>query len=118
MAVKTNSSNIIRQWQEERYLHQTVIDGIIYDDIPDVPENITGNIISHFHVPLHKTTLFPHCFTTFAEMEPIWQSLRQLTNLHLEIETYSFSEQPLIDSDDLIASIANEYQSVIQKLGE
>jgi len=146
LAAELNAANLasrldsLREFQEPRYLHQTVVQ---YDQDPSSPEDLhptdenhlrffvdlpdaidfletqpmqTGQqakLTSHFHVPIHLET----ATTLDTTQADIWTCLRALDpspiefSGHFEIETYAWTVSPeSVQGGSLATSIAREWK--------
>lgn len=112
---------------ESTYLHQVVQQDQMgslrgYPDLLDALPSIQDAQIAqwriHFHVPV-----FMKRFPTFhSTQDTIVDTFRLLTQRrfcrHLEIETYTWSVLPAYLKNDLLDSVAREYEWVLRNLSE
>ncbi len=111
-ALSTRNPADIQPFIDPVWLHQTrtrADNGTItrYPDLtPAILPKLQGEIRTHFHIPLYAAPL-P------AELGALIRG----TRLPVEIETYTFSAvPPHLRSDDIVESIAREYEAAQQLL--
>jgi hypothetical protein len=107
----------LKNFQEDRYLHQTYIrrNGRVtsYDDLPeainDINPGITGELRCHFHLPIFIEK-FGFVGTTSHEIVDCLKNIRKISDCrHFEIETYAWTVLPdELRTDDLAGGIAKE----------
>ena len=103
---RTAAVDQLRQFAEDRYLHQTVIRSdpnertVFFEDLPQVlaliedPHELTGQWRTHFHVPVY--------LGGFGFLETSRQAIREcvrtledcLDEMHFEVETYAWGVLP------------------------
>ena len=112
-------------FSEEVYLHQTrEFNSETMVKYPDLPNALaTGNRsnpwVIHFHIPVYLTELFGGLNTAKSELEAVLEIIQEHPEIcsNLEIETYTYAVLPeVIKAESLEASIAREYQWVIDRI--
>jgi hypothetical protein len=107
----------LREFQEDRYLHQTYIkqsDRILsYDDLPraisDINAGTKGMLRCHFHLPIFIESV-GNLQTTSYEIADCLRSIYKLSDCrHFEVETYAWTVLPApLRTENLAQEIARE----------
>lgn len=102
-ALKTRNPQLLKQFNEPIYLHQTTLKNshgllIHYPDL-DLALKKGDNIEDsewrvHFHVPIYCDQLMDNLATTADDLPNVMKIVNKMANLHLEVETYSFNVIP------------------------
>lgn len=105
----------IAAFTEGRYLHQTVVGGRFFEDLPDAlaSDAESRDWRVHFHIPVYRATV-GSCGTTRREIhEAIRATLEHHDTTHYEIETYAWGVLPESErGPSLEAGIAWEFRWV------
>jgi len=88
----------IGSYAEPKYLHQTSIDGTLFEDLHLASEHgadrAFGKWIVHFHVPIFAEHL-SLVSTTQGEIRKAWNALKNESDVqHFEVETYAWNVLP------------------------
>ena len=97
----------LRQFAEDRYLHQTVVqsspvdDPVFFEDLPKaletvkIPEEVTGQWRIHFHVPVYLERFGLLRTSRKQILECLAIANREMPELsHFEVETYAWGVLP------------------------
>lgn len=119
----------LREFREERYLHQTVVrlsgdEQIFYEDLPlalhdhDQSERL-GEWRVHFHVPIYAEDL-DHLRTTQGEIRDFLLAARSAREMiHWEVETYAWGVLPARWRRSTLAEgIAEEIRWCLARMAE
>ncbi|HEU0166029.1 MAG TPA: metabolite traffic protein EboE, partial [Thermomicrobiales bacterium] len=123
---RASQADALRPFDEPVYLHQVIQknrDGSLtrYLDLPDalplIGDEDAVEWRIHFHVPIfiERFTAFESTQSTIIETFDVLKE-RPFTD-HLEIETYTWDVLPEGMKEDIQASIAREYEWVLNELG-
>ncbi|MEA2013283.1 MAG: metabolite traffic protein EboE [Verrucomicrobiota bacterium] len=116
-----SAKNELEKYAEDVYLHQTRIKKdsrlFYFHDLSDALKNPEhGEWRIHFHVPLYKQKYSETLFSTSDSMNTnFFAKIAAFSDLHLEIETYSFNVIPKKEIS-IIKSIEQEYCFILNKL--
>ncbi len=124
-ALKTRDPELLQEFNESVYLHQTAIkqsSGLItrLSDLDKALDFYRENPHKnsewrvHFHVPVFCSVLRDNLETTADELTPVLKMVNKMQGVHLEVETYSFNVIPG-NKESITDSIINELQYVIKE---
>lgn len=122
-ALKTTNPDNLKAFIEPTYLHQTALKS--QNGTVKRFKDLNADIIKksefstkdewrvHFHVPIHQYDLGDSLYTTADELADFMQIINKMTNIHVEVETYSFS---VIrgQKESLTASIIDELNYILE----
>ena len=118
---RTNALRQLSGFAEDRYLHQTMIhdspdvEPRFYEDLPaviasiDNPASFTGELRTHFHVPVYLEQ-FGLLETTRDHIDQCLSAIAELSDVsHFEVETYAWGVLPAeLQRENLADGIAEE----------
>lgn len=124
-ALKTKTPETLEQFCEPIYLHQTAIKhGEIVYRYPDLDQalkkhnwNHNDEWRVHFHVPIYFPQINDKLSTTANELKDVLKIVNKISDLHLEVETYSFNVIP-DNNRSIVNSIVEELSYTISMLSE
>lgn len=114
----------LQPFADSTYLHQVVTrDARGLHHFPDLDEALDAGVTHaaewriHFHVPLFLSA-YEGLDSTQDDVRRVIEAARDtFVTTHLEIETYTWDVLPPALKQDLLESIAREYEWVIERLG-
>lgn len=122
-ALKTTNPNNLNAFIEPTYLHQTAIkrkSGTVQrfsdlnkDVIKQSKFSSEDEWRVHFHVPIHQYDLGNGLYTTANELSGFMQIINKMSNIHVEVETYSFNVIKG-QKESLTTSIINELNYILE----
>ncbi len=122
-ALKTRNPQNLLNFVEPTYLHQTAIknpNGTV-ERFSDLSENLINKYARasskewrvHFHVPIHQHELAKDLFTTADELPEFVRIINKMSDIHVEVETYSFSVIKG-QKESITTSITNELNYILE----